>query len=76
MFHRFIHFFILIAALTIGPAPYHLCSLVDDHIVIPFEESGGRYDNGYLEERFHFVLDSFIEEFNSDIKKEGGLFIS
>lgn len=52
----------------------YLCSLVDNHVVIPAGKAGDRYNNGYKEERYDFVLDSFIEEFERDINSRGGSF--
>lgn len=66
--------YLLFCLLALGPQTQHLCSLVDNHVVIPVGAKGDRYNNGYLEDRYHQVLDEFISEFEGDIKRRGGTF--
>lgn len=74
MKNKLLNVFFFVSVLGLGPSIHHLCSLVENHVTIPFGEAGGRYDNGYSEPRYHYVLDNFIEEFKEDISLRGGSF--
>jgi hypothetical protein len=62
--------------LFIGPSRSPICSLVDDYIVMDLSNESDRYNNGYKEERYNYVLDQFLDEFRPDVAKgKGSLFI-
>lgn len=70
----FLNFLMISFLLFLSSERQHLCSLVEDYVVIPYGIEGDRYNNGYKEERYHFVLDEFIAEFTPDIQKRLGTF--
>lgn len=67
-----LNIFLLILTAYLSGERNHLCSLVSDYVVMDFSSAENRYDNGYKEERYHYVLDSLIEEFSVDIAPQGG----
>lgn len=50
-----------------------LCQLVEEHVTVEDRNSAveNPYDNGYKEERYHFVLDKVIETFNPEFVSRG-----
>lgn len=61
---------------SLGPSRSPVCSLVGDYVVMDLTNESGRYDNGYKEERYNYVLDQFLVEFGPDVAKgNGSLFI-
>ncbi|MCF8060821.1 MAG: hypothetical protein K9K67_16070 [Bacteriovoracaceae bacterium] len=65
---------LLLLATTLGPVKLPLCSLVDDYVIMDLSIESDRYNNGYKEDRYDFVLDQFIAEFSPDISLKTGSF--
>lgn len=74
MKYTFISFIILLflGNSSVTPVRQKICQLVENHVTMDLSLPENRYDNGYTEQRYHFVLDSIIAVFGPLIQERGG----